>query len=108
MTTKRILPADVYDTLELMALAYGGIGAGMDFRISNGRLFPLCVFGLARDAAQVDPSFPSSASELTIALGNAGITRRTNDFAVYAINDHTSSRVPFEAWCEKLNVERGE
>jgi hypothetical protein len=104
MTTKRILPADVYDTLELMALAYGGIGAGVDFHISNGGLCPVCVYGLARDANEA----VSEHSELTIALGNAGITRRTNDFAVYAINDHTSSRVPFEAWCEKLNVERGE
>lgn len=100
MSDLRILPADVYDALELSALVYGGIGAGR-FREANG--VPYCVLGHASDL-DVD---------VHGALRDSGIGVATNDDAVYAINvrrgtGYQDARVSFEDWRTEIGVTRGE
>lgn len=117
---KRVLPADVYDTLELSALAFGGIGAG-DFwdgvAIDDAKnRAPCCVFGHA--AFSEDPPtgiyhtyFPPS-TEVSIAMDESGLTVDTNDAAVQAINGRKAAlwdaRVSFDEWCRELGVTRGD
>lgn len=119
---KRVLQRDVYDTLELMALAFKGIGGGVDYRGDC----PLCVHGLAREAKPtverirgdkwVHVPCPASSypenNKINEALENAGISRMTNDEAVAAINRRLGrpedARVTFKRWCRELGVVRGE
>ena len=100
MSNKRVLPADVWDTLELSALAFEGIGAGHMFDAD----IPLCVVGHACYADS-----PSGAVE--DALWAADIWGPSNDFAVRTINrrrgTYSEARVPFEDWAKELNVVRG-
>lgn len=96
MTAPRVLPADVYDTLELSALAYGGIG-GRDWTDRHDR--PLCVMGHAIEAA---PDFRSEYTPFYKALVRANIHLATNDAAV-----PSRRRVSFREWCRRLNVVRG-
>ena len=111
MSQERVLPADVFDTLELAAYAYGGVGAGSDYQYSEDGELPLCVFGLACEAG--GSSFVGPVPD---ALGMAGISRGTNDEAVRAINirkglspHRLNSRVDFlTEWVPELNVVRGE
>lgn len=109
--TARVLPADVYDALDLSALAFGGIGGG---RVKDDCFTPLCAAGHAR--------FLDSGK----ANGRAGVVRDTldavfvgddfvvgvNDRAVAAINRRKGApsyaRVTFEEWSQELNVVRGE
>lgn len=84
-----MLPADVYDTLELSALAYGGIGGG--FYFSHG--IPCCPLGHAR-----------AAGILWRELFAADINECVND---HALGD-AGQRVSFEEWCRRLNVVRSE
>lgn len=124
-TTKAIvLDADVYDTLELVALAYGGIGAGEWFKGDGMRndddAVPCCVHGMAMLAIGYTSEFEpaSHAFVLEEALGDAGIKYNNNDRAVRNINMRRGratmstpafalARVPFAEWCAELNVVRG-
>jgi hypothetical protein len=99
--TTRILPADTFDTLELTALVFGGVGAGIDHIAEC----PVCVYGLA------DAAHPTSAV-IAKHLIAADITRYTNDCAVRRINRRLrgradTKRVQFADWCAELGVERG-
>lgn len=110
MSNKRILPADVYDALELSALAYGGIGAGRwveDGGAGFGSApadIPVCASGHAFAA---DPT-----NEMWHVLQSADLGIRHNDPAVVRINvrrgnDYSLARVSFAEWCAELGVERG-
>ena len=111
---ERVLPADVYDTLEFEALAFGGIGAGwfadlggVNVEDHQGSLpwldeegaAPYCVYGMA-----------SGSGEMHNALVEAEIFVTDNDSAVARINARlgrrSQARVPFDLWCEELNVVR--
>lgn len=122
----RILPAAVYDTLEFMALVFGGIGELQDFEDMDADDMgsgddnfncPLCVHGMAVAAvtpgaviARHDPKNP-----ITKALANVGIGRVTNDDAVHAIIVHYGwenadtpfPRVSWADYCTHLNIVRG-
>jgi hypothetical protein len=104
-TTRRQLPADVYDTLELAALANGGVGAGFAFHRHNPQM-PCCIHGLAEFAGDGNRT-------LNYALSSVGIDGDTNDAGVEAINarkdpgGYTDTAVTFAEWCAELNVVRG-
>jgi hypothetical protein len=103
-TAKRVLPADVYDALELAALAFDGIGAGFMYHYNNTDM-PCCVHGLAQ--------FACDDMTMNNALFIAGIEGKDNDAAVAAINErknpggYTDTNVTFEEWCAELGVVRG-
>ena len=115
-TTKdhRELPADVYDALELSALAFGGIGAGSltaDHAYPYGvrgwhAVDPLCAMG---HAGALDGKYLGGAWK---AVTKTGIDGPVNDFAVRVINRRKrrprNARVTFREWCRELNVVRGE
>jgi hypothetical protein len=104
--TARVLPADVYDALELSALVYGGIGAGWYYwppmGVSPGEEIPHCIFGHA-DACDGEVIQP--------ALMKVGIDTVVNDDAVHAVQKRKPSmdtpRITFKQWCKELGVVRG-
>jgi hypothetical protein len=108
--TTRVLPADVYDTLELSALAYGGIGGG---RFHDKRGAPYCVRGHAAAAASSsDKDWYPRGGPVNEALTDAGLGLAPNDRAVHSLNARRDGawlnrRVRFEDWCKELNVVRG-
>lgn len=94
----RVLPADVYDALELSALAFGGIGAGLWFEGTTSRRgeIPCCVHG---HAIAVDDAL---FSRVGMELYRVNITMDANDAAVGRGN-----KIHFATWCRRLNVVRG-
>lgn len=109
--TKRVLPADVFDALELSAMAFGGIGA----YYTNRDAAPHCVFGHAAFASGVPAMFSQegAGTEVGHALCVAGISALNNDDAVAAILARTHRRrdtgkATFAEWCAELGVVRGE
>lgn len=109
--TLRVLPPDVYDALELSALAYGGIGA---FTVGTEEKGPVCVLGHVRFLAGVPlASWTPSMNADYVALRNAvPVGPYENDAAVARINRRRdkpeSRRVSFADWCAELGVVRGE
>lgn len=108
----RVLPADVYDTLEFSALVYRGVGADASIVLRGvGEGNPLCIAGHAQEATGA--SMILWQDPVGIALKDAGITATINDYAVHAVNrrrgrrDH-STRIPFREWCAELGVVRGD
>ena len=108
---KQVLPADVFDALELSALAYGGIGAGRYVAADEREAafhggVPMCAVGHAWHLEGL------SSQEVTGALALAGIGFRQNDLAVRAINKRLNrdpnARVTFKQWAKELNVVRGD
>lgn len=130
---KIVLPADIFDTLELSAYAFGGIGAGQynegqddatDYVGNEGELLrmpvtydveisgaqaptlgePICAVGHAAFAA-----IPRRFDWWTLINGN---TISENDIAVRSINVRKGSldsvKVTFEEWARELNVVRGD
>jgi len=105
------LPADVYDALELSALAYGGIGAGKDtenmYRCGyEADAIPWCAYGHARAAQAL------IAGEVSRALSKIQLRPGGSDFAVNDINlrlgsESINARVSFAEWCAELRVVRG-
>lgn len=123
MKKKRVLPADVYDTLELAAEANGGVGFGRDFEprgpgagnppgywerliVPVDRNKPCCIFGLAIFSTGENYRYTSAMFE---ALYTATIPRGTNDDVVSKWNQKTGQmKMPFSEWCKALGVVRGE
>lgn len=102
---QKVLPADVYDALELSAWEFGGIGAS-EWEDAVGR--PLCIHGHRRFITEnLEQHW-----EVGQALYAAGLSMDANDHAVRAINARygapPNARVPFNKWCKELNVVRGE
>lgn len=110
----RILDADVYDTLEVMAEMMGGFGAGSAF---DGDNRPLCPHGAGWFACDVgnDGEYVYGGDALigpvSRALFDVGITGAESDRAVLEINrrrgERYSARVPFELWRQELCIVRG-
>jgi hypothetical protein len=103
---RRVLPADVYDFLELSAEAFGGIGCGSFTR--NGR--PCCIYGHAGMNAP-NLGDRTELSPVRSVLFRARILAWESDDAVRAVSDRTPGRprrVTFAEWCEELGVVRGE
>jgi hypothetical protein len=107
------LPADVYDTLELAAHAFGGIGAGYYFDLdrTTGEVLPnkpRCVHGVLGAAVGQNHAY----TWLNDRVRNLGLTGCKNDDAVEAINRRNGkgllSRVPFADYCQELGIVRGE
>lgn len=105
---QRVLPADVFDTLEFMAIGFGGIGADSLFEDDHDT--PKCVFGMAATAV----GDQDEDKEMFIALSAAGITVDINDTIVHRINrkkgfglGNRSHRVTWNQYCTALNIVRG-
>lgn len=98
MSEQRVLPADVYDTLEFSALAFGGIGAGL-WSDNDGQ--PVCIQG----HALVDGSVFSCVSRARLSIV-------TNDTAVAQINKRRGrepeARVTWKEYTRELNIVRGD
>lgn len=107
MSATRVLPADVYDTLELAAEAFGGVGANFMFHGGDFHR-PCCAHGLAAFAQG------GIIGPMTYTLFDFGISGEANDIAVYAINarkdpgGYNDTPVSFAAWCAELGVVRGD
>lgn len=117
--TQRVLPADVYDTLEFSSLAFGGIGGGYlteeqrrgEYDSSPASATPFCVIGHAGVATQASYWF----NPITEALNKAflSIPAVENNLAVKKINERRHAkddraRVTFRQWCKELGVVRGD
>lgn len=105
---ERVLPADVFDTLDLTSFIYKGIGAGDDWEFLIDHAIPCCIHGQA-----VEADAGNHMSEASAALYLAGITRDRNDQTVRAINRRKrrsiNSRVDFlTEYVPELNITRGE
>lgn len=104
----RVLPADVYDTLELSAYAYGGVGG---FWMWDYRYAPCCILGHAVFAVP-----PMKENPVVGALDRLHFSANliaANDRAVRSVNTRKgrkrpNARVPFADWCAELGVVRGE
>lgn len=115
---KRILPADVFDALELGAEAFGGIGGGSyyepnktDYGVDFNR--PMCAIGMARFVEGQDGWNHSVEPGLETTLRAAGINGFESDVAVATVNRRLRAasdvaRVPFSDWCAELGIVRGE
>lgn len=114
----RVLPADVYDTLEFSALVFGGIGAGPIYTNSEGGPCPVCAHGHLQLARGIDgrtalDDFMADRGPSRI-LVDAGIDGGESDVAVVRINTrkghgtYCDGRVSFKDWCAELGVVRGE
>jgi hypothetical protein len=104
----RVLPADVYDALELSAEAYGGIGAGQWHKNDC----PICFVGHVyyagiSETCDIDPQWLRDAMLL-----HDDSLEGLSDRAVRAINarngiEDRESRVSFADWCAELGIVRG-
>lgn len=110
----RVLPADVYDTLEFSALAFEGIGSWNVYARPAPSLpadpnYTCCIIGHAIVAADDD----SQDNPIVRTLDTAQIDVIKNDKAVNEINQRKGvsdldARITFQEWCKELNVVRGE
>jgi hypothetical protein len=104
----RVLPADVYDTLELSALVFDGIGR---LRLRNGDRGdrPCCIHGHAY-ASEHQYGW-GMEGEMSSSLFSAQVSTYVNDDAVAAINKRKhlpfDTRVSFPDWCAELDIVRG-
>lgn len=95
------LPADIYDTLELAAEAFGGIGA----------------YQMYNDVTREDPMDPHGLLEFARGerawqaqpeLQAVGITTRIHDNTFMRMRGQGyGRRIPFATWCRRLGVARG-
>jgi hypothetical protein len=98
---KRVIPADVYDTIEFVALVAGGIATQIGAPEEG---IPGCVIGIA-DAA--------GDGEIWAVLRDKGVRiPHDSDNAVREITGErpytlTSTPVSFKRWAKKLNLVRG-
>lgn len=99
MTTKRVLPAEVFDFLDRSAEAYGGIGAYS----THWDNIPFCVYGhISHRELGWDVSLKYAK-----ALQKANIWPTDNDMAVDNSIEKRDDRISFKQWCDELNVHRG-
>lgn len=104
-----VLQASTYDRLQSEAARYGGIGKDYFYNIESTNeglaTVPVCAHGLVLHLCPAGESHSS-------ALDRLGIHPTTSDAAVYRINMRKGSpqnaRVPFQDWCNELNIVRGE
>ena len=96
-----VLPADVYDTLELSALAYGGIGKGYWFDAEYTA--PLCILGHASWVDGYDGRTVFAALRQSFRAAGFRFVGEANDSVV-----PEGGRIQFATWCQRLNVVRGE
>ncbi len=96
--TPRVLTPDVYDTLELSAFVYDGIGRFSMTTVGEEANKPCCIYGHALWASALT-NFAASkvADELMFA-----VTPADSDRAV-----GKNERISFATWCRRLNVVRG-
>ena len=115
---KVVLPADVYDALELSALAFGGIGGGkyVDPSFGDG-MAPVCAIGHAGfgvfEREEGGSTLRTYSFDGEDVLRKLGIDEGKNDAAVARINKRKGvandvAQVTFEEWAGELNVRRGE
>lgn len=110
----RVISADVYDALELQALALGGIGAGRWFRADSTKprqldiSCPVCINGMG-------VSFGLSNDVLVSRVREIGVSTAENDTVVSDLraqgkgiaDEFGHVRVPFADYAKKLNLVRG-
>jgi hypothetical protein len=120
MDTKKqiVLHPDKFDALELAAMEFGGVGAGMWWKDQdNGSVdynCPICVNGLAVVAEL--PLEPFGFRDDMCPSDRADITTNQNDRTVeslikqgrYTVGQDGIERVTWADFCEELNVVRGE
>ena len=111
-TPRKTLPPDLYDFLELSALAFGGIGAGQYLKTDTDT--PYCALG---HVGKGERGFGRTLLaplpfELRRTLRQAKVTEAENDAAVRALNlrhgRSPNARVTFKQWAKALNIVRGE
>lgn len=115
----RVVSADVYDAVELVALAFGGIGSGVWYADNNtDKNCPVCINGIAHFLGL------TKASDVCI-VGNrdlpravaavGGIAYSENDLIVGDLKDRGIGRldsngewrVPFAAYVKEAKLVRG-
>ena len=103
-----VLPADVYDFLELSALAFGGIGGGR-YRMSSDPVSPYCVLGHA-GASSYDPDHEVLRA-VRVALSRAFGDTAGGTTEVIGANDTVvpeGKRLSWSTYCRKLQIVRGQ
>lgn len=105
------LSRDIYETLHLHALAFGGIGGG-SYQDHKG--LPLCAIGMLRAADRApfeDKETVHAADVMLVRAWGAGVTPGENDAAVERANlakgkkgRARHDRVPFEEWCAAIEA----
>lgn len=112
--SRREMKADVFDYLELAALAYGGIGREAFYaydlvELRDDRNCPVCVHGIGFASDEINLV---DENEVTRELSRLGITYKTNDGAVYEINQRLGrdpdTRVTWPRYRKHLGIVRAE
>lgn len=102
--TVRVLPADVYDALELSAYVYKGVGRWY-MEEDNGA--PNCIIGQARFLDDA-----SWTGEVETTLRKAGINIVSNDDivrdAINAGKGKKNGRISWREYVKRANIVRGE
>jgi len=111
MRTQRVLPADVYDTIEFSALAFGGIGGSFLLEGVGDDAVPYCAWGHAIRAEV--PDIDTMPNLFKRACEFFPLSIADNDSAVQRINARKgvrerNARVTFAEWAKELNIVRGE
>lgn len=110
MSEQRVLPADVFDALELSVLAYKGVGqpAVQVYDENCKGIGPCCIYGHAIWAEDTNVIY---AGEIATALSRAGISGLESDEAIASINRRRGRdperRVSWPAYTRELNIVRG-
>lgn len=106
---KKILPADIYDTLEFLCEWTGGIGARtfFQFEVHEGDYvqLPCCIHGHARYA-----SYNNADSDLNTVLYDLKLYYNRNDLIVDAYRkkrNKENARIPWLDFCKAYNIVRG-
>lgn len=112
---ERAWPRDVYDAMESLSAATGGIGAGRYFdgteqpwQFARHEQKPCCIMGHALEL-ELDGRGDISVGTLQRVLG---VTTSESDAAVVTINRRKqvrgAARVSFAEWAAEMNIVRGD
>jgi len=96
-----VLPAEVFDLLELAAEAHGGIGCGAMYADCEAQE-PLCAHGLL-EFAKGEGGWNYQPELLAV-----GLSPGRNDGAFKFKEHQRGQRLSFKEWCRRLGVGRGE
>lgn len=118
----KVLDKDVYDTMELIAEAYGGIGADRTHVKENGKfpdngepIIPMCLIGFCNFAIGYNKH-----KDLLDIFEDIDIIYSDNNRAVYKVLGLPTEkiysleyaidprRISWQDWCKELDVVRGE